>query len=572
MSSRGRRCVAAVVACAALVLSSCAEIPTSGPIRQGEQVQASFDDPVIRVLPRPPEQGLSPEGVVSGFLAASASFEDDHGVARQFMTAEASDQWRPDAGVVVYDDRPGLDIRRRARAVTVTARENAHINVDGSLAPRSGEIVDLPFTVERVGDEWRISSAPNGLVLTRFDVARTYRSYALHFVAPHQERLVPDPVFIPIGRTGAATTLVRSLLDGPTRWLAPAVSTAVPTGTELVVDSVPVENGVALVDLTGTVLDAGDVDRERLAAQLVWTLTELPDVTGVTITVDGSLLPLPDAPAVQNEETWAAYNPNGLPTSAAALLVRQGVVRRVQDDGSTPVEGTLGSGAVRARHPATSADGSVVAALLDNGSTAVVEEPFLSKALETVLEGNNLAPPSMDAVGSLWLVDREDGGSRVWRRTPDGRLRAVQVPELRNRVVSGLRVSLDGTRVAVVVLDREGLGSLLMGRVVQGGGRVEIQALQRLEDDLSEVRDVTWMTADSLAVLGRERGSVLQPFEIGIDGTIDELGGTTLRRIRTITAAPGFPLLASTSGAGIWESSALGWRAFLPGRDPAYPG
>ena len=553
-------------------LSACAQIPTSGPVQQGEQIRASFDEQVIRVLPRPPAQGLEPEQVVSGFLAATASFEDDHAVARQFLTSDAAARWDPATGVVVYDDRPGLKIERTGRTVVVSAREVGHISGDGSQAPRSGSPIGFRFTVERVGGEWRISRAPDGLLLTRFDVTQTYRSYSLHFLAPQQDRLVPDPVFIPLGRAGAATSLVRSLLDGPTRWLAPAVSTAVPAGTELVVDSVPVENGVALVDLSASVLEASDLDRERLAAQLVWTLTELPDVTGVQISVEGSPLELPDAPAVQSEETWERFDPNGLPASAAALLVRQGVVRRVDGDSAVPLAGPLGSGDFDARHPATSADGSVVSALLDGGRTAVIEQRFLSAELTTVLEGNNLAPPSMDARGSLWLVDRAAGESTVWLLPKGGRLQGVVAPELGNRFVLSLRVALDGTRVAVVVRNRAGQGELLVGRVVRTGGRVTLQAFRPLEDTLTEVRDVTWMSASSVAALGRDQGSVLQPFELGIDGGIDELGGTTLQGIRSVTAAPGFPLLASTSTGGIWQSTTVGWRVYLAGQDPAYPG
>jgi len=93
-----------------------------------------------------------------------------------------------------------------------------------------------------------------------------------------------------------------------------------------------------------------------------------------------------------------------------------------------------------------------------------------------------------------------------------------------------------------------------------------------LEESVKDVRDVTWLTASSLAALGRGRGSVLQPFEIGVDGSVNDLGGAALQGIRSVSGAPGFPLLASTKASGIWESTTVGWRSYLPGRDPAYPG
>jgi hypothetical protein len=571
MTRSGVRALAALIS-ALLLSTACAQIPTSGPVLQGDEVRATIDDPVIRVLPRPPAQGLDPEQIVTGFLAASASFEDDHAVARQFLTAEASETWNPTAGVVVFDDNQGLSLRRSGRNLDVTMRELARISADGSLEPRASRELTDRFELERVGGEWRIASLPDGLYLTRLDVARTYRSYDLYFLAPGQDRLVPDPVFVPVDRSGAATSLVRSLLNGPTRWLAPAVETSVPAETSLVVDSVPVENGVALVDLSENVLAASDIDRQRLSAQLVWTLTELPDVTGVQITVAGSPLQLPDAPLVQDEETWDTFNPNRLPDSATALLVREGMVRRVVDGRAVPLVGPLGNGEFLVRHPATSADGSTVAALSRDGTTALRQQPFLSAKVETVLRGRRLAAPSIDAIGSLWLVDRVDSGSQVWMQPPNGRLRQVRAPGLRNRFVVTLRVSLDGTRVAVVIRDRQGEGELLIGRVVQGGQVVQLQAFRPLEDTLTDVRDVTWQASDSLIALGRDRGSVLQPFTIGVDGIIDQVGGTSLQGIASVAAAPGLPLLASTVSTGIWQNTGLSWQPFLRGRDPAYPG
>lgn len=555
-----------------LVVSACAQIPTSGEIEEGDQVRASLDDPIIRLLARPPARGLDPESVVAGFLAASASFEDDHAIARLYLTESESQRWDPDAGVVVYSDTPGLGISREQNHVTVTAREVSRIRVDGSLASQSRERVTFPFRLEREGDEWRIAKAPNGLLLTQRDVDRTYRSYSVYFFAPDQDRLIPDPVFVPVGRTGAATSLVRSLLDGPTRWLSPAVTTSVPTGTQLVVDSVPVENGVALVDLSGNVLDASEVDRNRFAAQIVWTLTGLPEVTGVRITVDGSAWQLPNAPAIQTERTWEAFDPNGLPDNAAAVLVRRGAVRKLEGDRSVPVAGPLGTGDVPVRQPAISADGSKVAALTDGGRRAVLQDTFISSKLRTVVTGNNLAPPSMDAVGNLWIVDRTKSGSTVSWRAESGRVAAVKAPELRDVFVESLRVALGGTRVAVVVRDRSGSRQLLLGRVVRNGRDVSLQAFRPLADSLAGVRDVTWMSADALAALGRDRGGVFQPFQIRIDGGVEELGGSTLQGIQSITAAPGFPLLAARSGSEIWQSIDTTWREVQRGRDPAYPG
>lgn len=555
-----------------VVLSGCAQMPTSGPVDEGGEVNAALDESVIRVLPRPPAQGLDPDAVVAGFLAASASFEDDHAVARQFLTADAAETWQPEARVVVIDDRPPLELERSGRSVRLSAAEIAVINPDGALSPRAGEKIVDRFLLAKVGDEWRIDDLPNGLYLNQFDVARTYRSYSLHFLAPKTERLVPDPVFVPIGRTGAATSLVRSLLDGPTRWLAPAVVTAIPPGTRLVVDSVPVENGIAQVDLSAEVLEASPTEREQIAAQLAWTLSELTDVTGVQISVEGSLLELPSAPAVQTAQTWISYDPNALPESASGVLVRKGVVAQLDEQTPEPIVGPLGSRSLQVSDPAISADGSVVAALVSGGTKVVLQERFVSGSLSTVLRGNKFIAPSFDASGSLWLVDRSKGESALYCRLPTGRLLRVRSPELRDRAVVSFRIALDGTRAALVVKDAAGRGELLVARVVAGTGDIRLQALRPLERSLTDVRDVVWIAADRVVALGGDRTSVLEPIAIGIDGQITPFGGTPLQGINGLAGSPGFDLLASTKNSGIWQSAGVGWRFFSGGTAPAYPG
>ena len=62
------------------LLAACVSIPTSGPIQQGVEVGVENTDQVIRVIARPPQPDMTPTEIVSGFLQASASFEDDHAI------------------------------------------------------------------------------------------------------------------------------------------------------------------------------------------------------------------------------------------------------------------------------------------------------------------------------------------------------------------------------------------------------------------------------------------------------------------------------------------------------------
>ena len=559
------------------LLAGCADIPTSGPINEGEQVRAPVDEPLVRVIPRPPAQGLKRDEVVSRFLAASASFEGEHGVARQYLTPEAAEQWVPAARVLVYADDDALSVVGKGRKVNVSGRQVATISGHGALTPRARDAFTESFTVQRVGDEWRIAELPQGLLLSVTDVDSLFRSYSLNFLAPGMDRLVPDPVFVPVGQQGLATSLVRLLLDGPTRWLAPAVETAVPAGTQLEVDSVPIENGVAQVDLSANALEADDETLRRFVAQLVWTLTELPEVTGVSITVESTPLQIGSTPLPeQTEDDWTEFDPNYLPEAATPVVMRAGAVMRIIDSRVQPVPGRFGTGQLSLISPATSPDGLLLAALSQSGQQAYLQEGLTDPSVDLVASGSNFSRPSFDANGALWLVDRVGGsrdGSVLWRRDPAGELVKVRCPELRQRAVEQLRISLDGTRAAVVVEGRDGQGTLKLGRVVRTEDRVSVQALRPLGEVIDDVHDVTWSSASTLIALGHDRGSVRGPFQVGTNGVVEEVGGTPVQGMNSVTSAPGFALLATSRGSNqVWQNVGSSWDELVRGSDPAYPG
>ena len=73
----------------------------------------------IHVSPFGPVAGASAEETIRGFLSAGYGFEDDHAVARSFLTQAASDAWKPDTGVTVHGDTDA------SVKVTVSGRDGA---------------------------------------------------------------------------------------------------------------------------------------------------------------------------------------------------------------------------------------------------------------------------------------------------------------------------------------------------------------------------------------------------------------------------------------------------------------
>ena len=220
-----------------------------------------------------------PSEVVQGFLDASASFDGGHAVARQYLTAEASADWETNSGVTVYDGVPALSELGSAVVMAVreagTIAENGRYEVKGPAAE-----FRTTFDLTKVDGEWRIDDLPKGLLLSQSDVDRAFRSFSVYFFNPAFETLVPDPRMVPVIGPGLATTLVRRLVAGPSDWLQPAVRTGFPAGVRLNIDSVPIEAGVARVDLTANAREADDSTRQALSQQIVWTLRQLPDVAG----------------------------------------------------------------------------------------------------------------------------------------------------------------------------------------------------------------------------------------------------------------------------------------------------
>lgn len=570
---RARAALTAAIAMAAVAIAGCSEIPTSGPVVRGDEVRAVIDEPAVRVLPRDPVLGQSAEEVVSGFLEASASFENDHEVARRFLSPSAAESWDADAGVTVIDDSPSYRLERVRGGVRLTARQVARIGSDGAFRPL-GEIAIAPvFELDRVGDSWRITDLPPGLILDRIETSLAFRSYELYFMNPQRTLLVPDPVYLPLDQAGSATSLVTSLLGGPTRWLAPAVQSMIPTGTRLVVNSVPVDNGVARVDLSADFLESDVEEREQAAAQITTTLLGLSStVTGVAISVEGLPLQLPAAPAVMTRQTWEIYDSDQMTPALGAVFARGGVIRRLADDGSRPVQGPLGAGGIAVEKPSQSWDGGTVTALANDRRSLVVSRPFVSARVQERLSGRRWLPASLDAEGRIWAVDVGPAKPEVrLLNATGGGWEKVDVRGFRGRLAA-FRVSVDGTRVAVVTDPPRKKGELLFGRVVRRTDGLRIEAFRRVERTLVEVRDVSWVDASSLVVIGGSVGSVLEPTLVNVNRSVTPLSGSPAVGVRSVSAAPGVPLLAGTPSDGIWAEAASSWVSVVPGRDPAYPG
>lgn len=561
--------LALLTGCASVPGSFTARVPTSGPIEQGEQVGVDPEDQFIRVIARGPRDGMTPTEVVQGFLDASASFDGGHAVARQFLTISARSTWDTNAGVRVYEASSTLN--ELGRTVQMTAIET------GSIATNGRYDVDAPgtelresFRVIRVDGEWRIDDLPEGLLLTQTDVDRAFRSFAIYFFNPSFETLVPDARMIPVVGSGLATTLVRRIVAGPSEWLLPAVRTGFPDGVRLNIDAVPIESGVAKVDLTPNARAADDQTRRALSQQIVWTLRQLPDVQAVEITAGGQPLLVPGAPSPQPRDAWPAVDPNGLPAGATGYAARPDGVVKLIPGGVRSVAGDAGTGDISLVDIAISNDSQSIAGIDAEG--AVWKGRMIDGApLIRIREAGAPTGLAFDRSTSVWLVDPEDGLVSV---AGDGSFEPITVSGLTKRTSLIAAIpSRDGTRAALVIRRGPRTG-LLLARVIRSSGgatSIVINEPIRVESRLVEVVDAAWSGANTLAVLGSESAGSLQVFDIDLARGMSTPGGTADFPV-TVAAAPGLPTLIGAADGLVYAFTTGAWQERVRGSSPTYPG
>lgn len=523
-----RVALAATAGLVVLALAGCG-LPTNDGVRRPGAVAAAQRLPEpISVLPPGPQRDATPEAVVLGFLTAQSSARDRHGIARSFLLPDARDGWDDTAGVTVYDPRsvsPGRPVQQGDSVVVSLAIDVVgQVDQDGSATVQTAQSRVQRYGLRRDPDgQWRLVSVPAGLTLSPAQRDRSYDPMSVHFLAPlgptpSSRHLVADLVQLPAdGDRGQL--VVQHLLDGPSQALAGSASSAVPPGTRLRTPVSTSPTGVVTVDLTGPgggLADRLDATaRQDLSAQLVWTLRDaLPDFTRLRLLVDGVALQVPGVAEPQPRDAWSSYDPDGPVARPPGVAVVDGQLRSLAPEGDDRVA---------AEEPATV--GGVVdfavdprqarlAVLTRDGGTTTLRTGRFSGPLTVGLQDPGLRSPTWGSGElGLWLL-RTGPRPAVLLVPPDtGTPVEVQVdglPALGG--ASELRVSRDGTRVALVAD-----GVLYLGRLELGGRRPHLVALRRM---VTGVRDVAWQTGTTLEVLVDDtEPPVLPLLRLSVDGT-----------------------------------------------------
>lgn len=543
---------------AALVLSGCSSIPSSGPIVQGDRVDIAANDVNVRVIARPPSKGMGPEALVRGFLAACASVADGDDTARRYLTPAASAQWNPQRLAVVYD----------LAALRIVAEQNDTVRVSapllGSIDARDrfsvaepGATISDALTLVQQDGEWRISQAPPALYLAESDVTRSYRAHAVYFLDAQQGRLVPEFVLVPISADSVPRELVRALLAGPRTM--EGIATAIPSGTALMPGSMTQDFGAVTVSLTRAALQAQGSDRQAMLAQFAWTLTQLPSVGSVRVAVEGEALSDIEDRVVFTASDFASFDPSG-PSGARPLLyvTKNDVLALLEGERTTLATG------MGAAESASSRDRSFAVVV---SATRRFIFGLRGASPWVVASGGDLASPQVTRDNALWYLDREASGG-LFVRDFSGIAQRVRTGLAARAYIVDFSVAPDGVRIAVIVNDGTAT-TLRVGRVVRDAKGIAITGLARVEQRLSSVTAVAWASESQIAVLGTVGAVAVQAIRVDLPlGAVSLLGGPA--NAVGIAATPGQPVVVGDQSGQLWQLLGDKWTSSETGASPHY--
>ena len=555
------------------VLGACG-LTVDETVRPGLDVEVPQDEG-IQYQPEGPRAGMTPEDIVRGFLRAGAATGNGLSVARSYLTDEASRAWRPDDAQTIVHSDEGVVLRDEDGSLEVSARVVARIDTDARLSlSRSTDGASVAFGMSQVAGEWRIAEVQEGfgrlLPLSRVD--QMYRRYRVHYTAIGWNRLVPDLRWIPSDQE--ATRLVRTQLGRVPDHLDGAVQTD--ETAELRFDAVPVISGVAQVDLKRG-LSADPTLRRNLAAQLVASLVQLPTVSEVAMSINGSRVDIEGV-----DPPWTSPSQFGFIEARApeeqSAVVRDGrhLVRiSLADVTSVTPEGVAALDTPFADVPAdwnrlaVSLDGKEVAGVRSSG-LELVRWRDDGRAIPVEQFGRQMTKPVYDASGVLWVGGvGSEAGDRLWAINSsldagDAEAGPTKVPALwlSGRRPRSLSLSPDSACIAVISSAEDGKDVQIQvsGVARQPNGLPTGTATRalRVAAVIADAIDLTWITPTTLAVLGRRpTDQEIRPLVVEVGGLISALA--PVRGARSIATTGGVRDLLVSASAGAYVRTGASW-------------
>ncbi|QEE60883.1 hypothetical protein FVA74_04275 [Salinibacterium sp. dk2585] len=514
MRERGStRRLAAVLALLAMAipLAACSGIPSSGDVVTGSEV--SQQDPGgAEYIVEGPAEGDSMEQILRGFISAFKG-SGNYDVARQFLSSGFVNEWEPRESVLVHSGSINYVAASEDTMDVVVGSATASVDAAGSYRRFSAAPSTLHYEFVREEGEWRISAAPNGILLSESQFDNVFSEHVLYFVDPGGTALVPDLRWFPAGPT-AATRVMSALLAGPPAWLEGAATTAFPAGTQLTSPKrVAVEGSVASVDLTSEALAAPVGQRQLMRLQIE---SSLDLVTAVSISVDGSPFEIPDPSPGMPQPRYQVDN--------RPLVLDDGKFGYSANGQISPIDGLSEQVEALSPRAVTLARGGGTAAVLNQNGVAVVRrnsEPVLLDSRP------GLVAPDLDGYGYVWSVPA-DAPAALRALAFDGTVHEITSNLPADARVADMEVSRDGARIAILLATPAG-PRLLVSAIVRGTGGSNVPTtlgVPVIDTTVpgTDARGIAWVDGTTVATL-TATGPDVSVVAHQVGGSSESLGG-----------------------------------------------
>lgn len=552
MSKLSRR-AAISLALSSLATSACASIPKDGEVNLLADSGSQAQQQGISTSLEGPQPGASPLEILEGFVQAGQGARDDFAIARQFLTQELASSWRPDQATYVYETSITFSQQEQtffeAKVPVVTEIDDQGLATSLTAAREQ----TFSFRLVQVEGEWRISQAPDGIMLARGQFSEVFLPFTLYFYDPTFAYAVPDIRWF-AERSTVATSLVRVLLEGPAPYLQGAVVTAVPEGSVLARNSVPVEQGVADIQLTGgsALSTASSLALERLRSQLTQTLTRLASVGSIKLSINDQEV---DSQALENYKE-PQVNPSVSPF-VVGLEGNQLVTRSSLDDLSSQRVVFENSFDLPLAQPAMSPSRTYFAFTDPSGQEAWLASAGVARS---VLRAEGLMHPSFDQQNWLWLGTE---GGDIW----------VLPASQEGAQVRKIQTWLSGQKLLHLAVARDGCRALLVTSQADAGYLAWVSAIQRAEDGSPQQLGSPVLLGSTISPTGAEWNSDEEVFAWNsFDGSTElvSLSGQSsvhdpLAGIeRMMTGLGSEQVLATTADGGLYIVAGRSWARIEP--------
>lgn len=507
-----------------LVITGCSSIPTSGPVGVITADDGSGTTEPIIFNPLGPTEDADPESLLESFITAGRGAAGDYEIARDYLTEEFAAQWQPEERIIVYNASPQISATPEEGVFQIQLEVEGTIDAEGirsSAAATTTESVTAEMVQDADG-QWRITSIPDGIMITSNEADLLLKTYSLYFYSSSFEHWVPDVRWF-VNRTAIAANIVEAMLEGPAPYLQGSVTSAFPESTELGVESVPIVSGTATVDLSADILqDTSDLVRQQMQQQLRANLAGLNTVNSVQMTVSGQSVDL--GGQVPNPDLIVpAGDP---PVGNEQIVVSGNELFLYQTDQTVPIGAVPTVAALDPQDPAMSLNGSDFAFLNGNRTRLYTTGPDQDVVIAAT--GRSLTAPSFDPSNWVWTASTgaEGQGGTVTAVPPGGTQDSavtVAAPWLADVAVLELRVSRDGSR-ALVVTEQDGASRVQLAGIIRNNDRTP-QSLTTPRELFASgpVNTAKWVNEDTVIVAETSAEAQVVPEFLGLDGSTEAL-------------------------------------------------